>query len=93
MSKRLLLFAYFYPPLGGPAVQRPLKMVKYLHSFGWDVDVISVKDIVYHSEDHSLMDENKATLYRTGSRDAMSMLKKAAGSNDSLSRKIYFKTQ
>ena len=92
MSKRLLLFAYFYPPLGGPAVQRPLKMVKYLHSFGWDVDVISVKDIVYHSEDHSLMDENKATLYRTGSRDAMSMLKKAAGSNDSLSRKIYFKT-
>jgi len=53
IKKRLLLFAYFYPPLGGPAVQRPLKMIKYLAEMNWKVEVITVKDIVYHSRDET----------------------------------------
>jgi len=30
MPKRVLYLSYFYPPLGGPAVLRNLKTVKYL---------------------------------------------------------------
>jgi glycosyltransferase involved in cell wall biosynthesis len=92
-QQRLLLFAYFYPPLGGPAVQRPLKMIKYLHQLGWETDVITVKDIVYHSRDESLLKENKAAgVYRTGSADAMSILKKTAEKNKFDAGRIYFRT-
>jgi glycosyltransferase involved in cell wall biosynthesis len=92
-QKRLLLFAYFYPPLGGPAVQRPLKMIKYLYNMGWITDVISVKDIVYHSRDESLVQEDKAAgVYRTGSADVMSILKKTADKTSLNAGKVYFHT-
>ena len=53
--KRLLLIAYFYPPLGGPGVQRPAKSVKYLNKLDVSTDVITVKDIVFHSTDNNLL--------------------------------------
>lgn len=39
---RLLLVTYYYPPSGGSGVQRPLKMSRYLPTFGWDVTVLTV---------------------------------------------------
>ena len=39
-NKRLLLISYHFPPVGGAGVQRPLKFVKYLRQFGWDVSVL-----------------------------------------------------
>ncbi len=39
-GKRLLLISYHFPPVGGAGVQRPLKFVKYLRRFGWDVSVL-----------------------------------------------------
>lgn len=39
-KKRLLLISYHFPPVGGAGVQRPLKFVKYLRQFGWDVSVL-----------------------------------------------------
>ncbi len=39
-SKRLLLISYHFPPVGGAGVQRPLKFVKYLRRYGWDVSVL-----------------------------------------------------
>lgn len=73
--QRLLLFAYFYPPLGGPAVQRPCKTVKYLTELGWQVDVVTIRDIVYHSTDHSLLEECRHhKVFRTASCDPMYLL-------------------
>ena len=34
-SKRILIVSYYWPPAGGPGVQRWLKFVKYLPQFGW----------------------------------------------------------
>jgi glycosyltransferase involved in cell wall biosynthesis len=34
-AKRALIITYYWPPGGGAGVQRWLKFVKYLHSFGW----------------------------------------------------------
>jgi len=76
-KKRLLLFAYFYPPLGGPAVQRPCKTVKYLTQLGWEVDVITIREIVYHSTDASLLSEcTHQRIFRTASLDPMFVLDK-----------------
>lgn len=92
-AKRLLLLAYFYPPLGGPAVQRPCKTVKYLTKLGWTVDVITVKGIVYHSTDESLVSEcTHDKLIRTHSLDPMyvlNCLKRFLKINTS---KLYLKT-
>ena len=42
--KRLLLVTYYYPPAAGAGVFRPLRMSKYLGSFGWDVTVLAITD-------------------------------------------------
>ena len=34
MPKKVLIIAYYWPPAGGPGVQRWLKFVKYLQEFG-----------------------------------------------------------
>jgi glycosyltransferase involved in cell wall biosynthesis len=54
---RLLLIAYYFPPLGMGGVQRPLKLAKYLPEFGWDVTVITVAQPAYHVLDLSLVSE------------------------------------
>ncbi len=39
--RRVLMFAYYFPPLGGGGVQRTLKHVKYLPAHGFDSIVIA----------------------------------------------------
>lgn len=40
--KKVLVIAYYFPPLGGSPIQRTLKFVKYLHDFGYDSVVLTV---------------------------------------------------
>lgn len=40
-TKRVLMAAYFFPPLSGSGVFRSLKFAKYLPEFGWQPTVIS----------------------------------------------------
>jgi len=39
--KKVLLIAYYFPPIGGSGTQRPAKFVKYLPECGWQPYVIS----------------------------------------------------
>lgn len=41
MSRNVLFIAYYFPPTGGPAVQRSAKFVKYLPDFGYRPLVIT----------------------------------------------------
>ena len=85
------MFAYFYPPLGGPGVQRPVKLIKYLSRNNWKTDVVTVKDIMFHSSDDQLAAEDMAeTVIRTGSLDPMSFLGKIKKGSDR--SKVYFGT-
>ena len=85
------MFAYFYPPLGGPGVQRPVKLIKYLSRNNWKTDVISVRDIMFHSSDDQLVEEDMAEkVIRTKSLDPMSILGKIK--NKSNTEKVYFGT-
>lgn len=40
--KRVLFISYYFPPSGGPGVQRGLKFVRYLREFGWEPTVLTV---------------------------------------------------
>jgi Glycosyltransferase Family 4 len=53
LNKKLLIITYYWPPAGGPGVQRWLKFVKYLPEFG-------IQPIVYIPENptYPIVDEN-----------------------------------
>ena len=52
--RRVLVLAYYFPPVGGAGVQRTLKFVKYLSALGWDATVISTRSRAYGARDESL---------------------------------------
>ncbi len=55
--KRLLLIAYYFPPAGGPGVQRALKFARYLPACGWQPTVITVRHGRFTATDPTLTDE------------------------------------
>jgi glycosyltransferase involved in cell wall biosynthesis len=55
--KKVLIISYYFPPSGGPGVQRVLKFVKYLPEFGWQPVVLTVKDGDFPARDESLLNE------------------------------------
>ncbi len=90
--QKMLLTAYFFPPLGGPAVQRPAKLATYLTDLGWEIDVITVKDILYHSMDQKLLSETHCNkIYPTRSIDPMSLIKQLLPDKKA-QEKLYFNT-
>ncbi|MDR3587455.1 MAG: glycosyltransferase family 4 protein [Desulfosporosinus sp.] len=55
--KKVLVIAYFFPPLGGSGVQRTLKFVKYLPNYGIQPLVSTVKSGHNFAYDQSLLKE------------------------------------
>ncbi|MEO6189618.1 MAG: glycosyl transferase family 1 [Saprospiraceae bacterium] len=53
-NKRVLIITYYWPPSGGPGVQRCLFFVKYLREFGWEPIVYTIDNGEYPYIDHSL---------------------------------------
>ena len=53
---RVLVVAYFFPPLGGGGVQRTLKFVRYLPESGWDPVVIAPRNPGYEIRDERSVD-------------------------------------
>ena len=49
--RRVLVLAYFFPPLGGAGVQRTLKFVSTSRALGWDATVVSTRSRVYGALD------------------------------------------
>ncbi|RKD23824.1 glycosyl transferase family 1 [Ammoniphilus oxalaticus] len=61
-SKKVLIIAYLFPPIGGGGVQRALKMAKYLNQYGWQVHVLTVEPIYHVSLDESLLNQLPETV-------------------------------
>lgn len=55
--KKVLIITYYWPPSGGSGVQRWLKFVKYLQSYGWEPIVYTVSNGEYPVLDESLNKE------------------------------------
>jgi glycosyltransferase involved in cell wall biosynthesis len=71
--RKVLVIAYYFPPMGLSGVQRTLKFVKYLPDFGWDPTVLTVTPTGYFAQDYTLLDEllrSRVEIERVGSLDA-----------------------
>jgi galactitol-specific phosphotransferase system IIB component len=56
-SKKILIITYYWPPAGGPGVQRWLKFVKYLPEFGIQPIVFIPENPTYPIVDENLVNE------------------------------------
>lgn len=85
MNKQLhlLFITYYWPPAGGPGVQRPLKFVRYCHLAGAKVTVITVdeKQASYAVTDPSLLNEipSQVRVVRTPTFEPFEIYRKITG--------------
>ncbi len=76
---KVLVIAYYFPPMGLSGVQRTLKFVKYLKDYNWEPTVITTNDVGYFAHDLSLqkeLEENNVRVVRVGGKDPNSVLSK-----------------
>jgi glycosyltransferase involved in cell wall biosynthesis len=59
--RRVLVLAYFFPPVAGAGAQRTLKFVRHLEPLGWDATVVSTRSRLYRARDRSLLAEIPAS--------------------------------
>ncbi|WP_439883132.1 glycosyltransferase [Pontibacter sp. MBLB2868] len=82
----LLYISYYWPPSGGPGVQRGLKFCKYLPQFGIQPTVLTVdeKQASYALLDPSFADEVPPGLkvYRTNTSEPFEYYKKLSGKKE-----------
>ena len=57
MNKRVLIISYYWPPAGGPGVQRWVKFTKYLPDFGIEPIVLIPENPTYPFQDDTLTNE------------------------------------
>lgn len=66
MDKKVLIIAYYWPPAGGPGVQRWVKFAKYLPDFDIEPIVYIPENAAYPIQDNSLKQEvsNELTILK-----------------------------
>ncbi|ACF13783.1 glycosyl transferase, group 1 [Chloroherpeton thalassium ATCC 35110] len=79
--KNLLIIAYYFPPSGGPGVQRVLKFVKYLREFQVRPVVLTVANGDFPARDESLLHEipTDVKVYRTFIPEPYTLYRKFTG--------------
>ncbi len=81
--KKVLILTYYWPPSGGPGVQRWLKFVKYLPDMGYEPVVVTVDSAkaTYPVIDESLLSEvpEKLQVISTATREPYGLYKKLSG--------------
>jgi len=65
MVNKVLVIAYYFPPMGLSGVQRTLKFVKYLPDHGWEPVVLTVTPTAYYALDYSMLRELTESSIRT----------------------------
>ncbi len=79
--KNLLFVTYYFPPAGGPGVQRVLKFIQYLPEFGWNPIVLVPDNPQYQAYDHSLVEQvpDSLAVYRAPIWEPHAMYKRFLG--------------
>lgn len=87
--KTVLILTYYWPPAGGPGVQRVLKFAKYLPFFGWRPVILTVANGEYPAMDDSLVKDTAEDLsvYKTASLEPFFLYRQFTGqkSDDKIS--------
>ncbi|MDP8321120.1 MAG: glycosyltransferase family 4 protein [Candidatus Stygibacter australis] len=81
---KVLIITYYWPPAGGPGVQRLLKFVKYLPEFGWEPIVLTVDIGNFPAYDHSLISEipSDVKVYQTKNYEPDVIYRKFTGKKE-----------
>ncbi len=72
LFRKVLIIAYYFPPMGLSGVQRTAKFAKYLPKYGWKPTVLTVAPAGYYAFDDSLLEEAEqagVSIVRTSSLD------------------------
>ena len=79
--KKVLIITYYWPPAGGPGVQRVLKFAKYLPEFGWQPIILTVQNGEYPAYDESLFSDipKECKVFKTPAIEPFSLYKKFTG--------------
>ena len=83
-KKKVLIVTYYWPPAGGPGVQRVLKFAKYLPQFGWEPIILTVENGEYPALDESLLNDIPAAIkvYKTKTLEPFALYKRLMGQQD-----------
>jgi glycosyltransferase involved in cell wall biosynthesis len=75
--RRLALFAYYFPPLGGAGSQRALSFARHLPEHGWEVVVVTPREGVF-GKDSSLLQDGipGVRVIRTGTLEPAVIVRK-----------------
>jgi len=74
-KRKVLLICYDFPPVGGPAVGRPLALFKHLSQYGYECDVLTVKPVAYRVLEPELLEGlDISRIYRAGSYDPQRLM-------------------
>ena len=74
---KVLVIAYYFPPMGLSGVQRTLKFVKYMKNYNWEPTVLTAGATAYYAHDFSLLEEAenaKVKVVRVGGKDINSRI-------------------
>lgn len=79
--KKVLVISYYWPPAGGPGVQRVLNFVQQLPEFGWEPLVLTVENPSAPARDESLLARipEDCRVFRTKTREPFSLYKILTG--------------
>lgn len=77
MKRRVLLIAYYFPPLGGIGSLRVTGHATYLPEFGWESVVLAPRTGAYHRDDAVRFPEDR--VIRTGSLELSRVGKRVLG--------------
>lgn len=94
MQRRVLIISYYFPPSGGSGVQRSLKFVKYLRSYGWEPVVLTVDPAyaAYPDLDEAMLAEvpEAVACFRTKSWDPYRLFGRLKGQEKSATVSVGF---
>lgn len=74
---KVLVIAYYFPPMGLSGVQRTLKFVKYMKNYDWEPTVLTAGATAYYAHDYTLLEETekaKIKIIRVGGKDINSRM-------------------
>jgi glycosyltransferase involved in cell wall biosynthesis len=79
--KKVLIITYYWPPAGGPGVQRIVKFVKEMPNLGWQPLILTVKDPSSPATDENLLTQipKNIRVYKTATLEPFALYKYFTG--------------
>lgn len=79
--KKVLIITYYWPPAGGPGVQRVLKFIKYLRDHQWEPIILTVADGDFPAIDPTLLRQipENIIVIKTNALEPHSLYRKLTG--------------